>query len=353
MVKVNKIGRNAGAVSLALSLLTIFSATLYAGSERVEPPLPELHRAVISGELSKVKSLIERGADINKLDPHMGNSALHIAAQTDHTDIVKYLIEQGAFVNLQTPRSGFTPLMVAAWYSKSGNIQALFSDPEVNINLQTRTGAKAEDMVGGWDRNIEPQEAERYAKLAELFKQKREQLNRQVAEQKILNTIEDPSLTDAAKAKAVARLIGQGQDVNQRRPVYSSRNDWHTPLLVASREGDVEVVEVLLKHGADQTIPGYPMDAIAMHKAGYMGYPAIVKLLVEDKNGYKVLNAQGPNNGYTPLHDAIWHGNTKAAKAYIEGGASLSLTTYENDTPKALAERYQYQDIVTLIEQSK
>ncbi|ALO42680.1 ankyrin repeat domain-containing protein [Pseudoalteromonas phenolica] len=314
--------------------------------------LPALHQAVISGDLAKVKRLVSHGADINQLDSKMGNAPLHIAAQTDHTEIVKYLIEQGAFINLQTPRSGFTPLMVAAWYSKEANIKALFEYDELNINLKTRTGAMAEDMIGGWDRHIEPHEAELYNHLNAIFLAKRAELELQLSKQKILNIVEDSALDEDEKVKRIAVLISNGQDVNQRRPVYSSQNDWHTALLIAAREGYSKIVKLLLQHGADQTIPGYPMNAIAFHKAGYMGHPKVVELLLADKLAPLVLNAQGPNNGYTPLHDAIWHGNTEAAKVFLKGGAKQNLITYEKDTPLQLAERYQYDEIIKLIKGS-
>lgn len=313
--------------------------------------LPQLHQAVVSGDFAKVKSLVAAGADINQLDPLMGNAPVHIAAQTDHTEILKFLLDNGAFINLQTPRAGHSPLMVAAWYSKADNIKLLFSYPELNIELKTPTGAKAEQMVGGWDRRVEAHEAALYQKLKALFDQKRVEQQTLLAKQEILNTVENNSLSDKIKAEKIAKLIAQGHNVNQRRPVYSSGNDWHTPLLVAARQGNKQVVKVLLEHGADQTIPGYPMNAIAFHKAGYMGHPEIVKLLVNDAMAAQVLDAQGPNNGYTPLHDAIWHGNTDAAEIFIENGALLHLKTYEGDTPLALAKRYQYKGIVELLTQ--
>ena len=313
-------------------------------------PLPALHQAVITGDLAKVKSLITQGADINQLDPHMGNSPAHIAAQTDHTHILRYLLDHGAFINLQAPRSGFTPLMIAAWYSKPENIKLLFSYAELNIELKTPAGAKAENMVGGWDNHIEPREAKRYSKLAELFTKKRKQQSNLLSQQKILNTVEDKRLSEAERVDKIALLVTQGQDVDQRRPVYSNRNDWHTPLVVAAREGYAKIVKLLLENDADQTITGYPMDAIAFHKAAYMGRPEVIELLLADKRAATVLNAQGPNNGYTPLHDAIWHGNIKAARALIKGGAKLNLTTYEQDTPLELAKRYEYFEIIKFLE---
>lgn len=314
-----------------------------------KPELPRLHQAVISGDISLVKRLLSAGADVNQLDTRMGNSPLHIAAQTDHTQILALLIREGAFINLQAPRSGFTPLMIATWYSKPDNIIELFKHPELNIELTTPTGVKAEQLIGGWDKHITASEARRNDELAALFAQKRAQQQAMLAQQKILNVIENSAMSEAQKVTQITALLAAGQNVNQRQPVYSNRNDWHTPLLVAAREGYGSVVELLLAHNADQTIPGYPMNAIALHKAGYMGHAEIVRLLLNDIRAPLVLNAQGPNNGYTPLHDAIWHGHTEAATVFIQGGAQLQLKTYENDTPLDLAERYHYVPIIETI----
>ncbi|WP_289107332.1 ankyrin repeat domain-containing protein [uncultured Pseudoalteromonas sp.] len=329
-------------------LMILFSFKVYA--KTVEQQLPPLHQAIIKGDLRQVKQLVNNGADINRLDSHMGNSPAHIAAQSDYPDILKFLLDKGAFINLQTPRSGFTPLMVAAWYSKPKNINVLMSYPSLNLELKTPRGFKAESLVGGWDKSISPSEEKRYAALRQLFIDKNQHQEQLLSQQKILNVIEDTSLNERAKVEKINSLIAKGYNVNERRPVYSSGNDWHTPLLIASRDGYTEIVKTLLANGADQTIVGYPMDAIAFHKAGYMGHSEIVKLLLEAPKADEVLNSQGPNNGYTPLHDAIWHGNTAAAKAFINAGANQHLTTYEKDTPKQLATRYQYNDILKLLE---
>ena len=332
-----------------LMMCLLLTSQLSLAANDPKDALPALHQAVIAGDLAQVKRLVQKGADINQLDRLMGNSPLHIAAQTDHPDIVQYLLDQGAFINLATPRSGMTPLHVASWYSKPDNIQVLFASPELNIELKTPAGARAEDMVGGWDRNIEPHEARLYEQLRQLFVQKRAQQHALLESQTLLNTIDDPELSEAQKTSRITALLKAGAEVNQRRPVYSNRNDWHTPLLVAAREGYADIVKVLLAYGADQSIPGYPMNAITLHKAAYMGHPKVMAALLNDPNVGKILNAQGPNNGYTPLHDAIWHGNPDVAKQLIDAGAATNLETYEQDTPKELAERYDYQRIEALL----
>src|SRR2546421_4462753 len=57
-----------------------------------------LIEAAINDHLSVVKFLVERGADVNKVDAD-GSSALLAAAFGGHLPIVEYLIEHGADIN--------------------------------------------------------------------------------------------------------------------------------------------------------------------------------------------------------------------------------------------------------------
>ncbi|BBM87264.1 ankyrin repeat domain-containing protein [Candidatus Uabimicrobium amorphum] len=315
-----------------------------------EKKLPALHKAIIAGDMDAVKELIANGADVNELDRKMGNAPLHIAAQGDYPQIAKLLIESGAFVNLQTPRAGFSPLMIAVWYSKPQNIKELLKASDINIYLKTPQGVTAEQWVGGWDKDIDANEAKIIAEIKGIFAVYKKKQQQNIAAQKIMVVLLDKQLSVAAKAQQVKQLISKGYDVNTVQPVIGNGNDTHTPLLVAARSGYSEIVKMLLVAGADQTKTGYMMNAVAFHKACYMGHPEVLKLLVKDKNAHKVIDDQGPNNGYTPLHDAIWHGHTAAAKVLIEAGARTDLKTYEGDTPLDLAKRYKYTEIVKLLE---
>lgn len=144
-------------------------------------------------------------------------------------------------------------------------------------------------------------------------------------------------------------MIEQGEPVNTESYVTGTGNDRHSALLVAARDNYPNIVKMLLDAGADLGQRGYMMNAIPFHKAAYMGNPEVMRLLVKHKDAPKFIDDQGPNNGYTPLHDAIWHGHTEAAKVLIKAGAKLDLKTYEGDTPLDLAIRYQYSDIVEII----
>ena len=334
-------------------ITTILFITLNTAYADVQPQmsLPPLHQAIIKGDLYHVKMLINNGADINQLDAKMGNSPLHIAAQTDHTHIVRYLIQKGAFVNLQTPRSGFTPLMIAVWYAKDNNIKEIFKAKDLNINLRTPQGLRAEDWIGGFDQDLDQNEINLINKIKTLFKEYKKDLQKILDKQNIINTLLDQNLSIKNKTDLVSKFITKGENVNQIQPVIGNGNDTHTPLLISARSGYTKIVKLLLKANADQSLTGYQMNAIAFHKAAYKGHPEILKLLLSSKNAARLINDMGPNNGYTPLHDAIWHGNTEAAKVLIDAGARLDLKNYEGDTPLELAKRYKYNEIIEYLEQ--
>eukprot|EP00873_Tetraselmis_striata_P018846 jgi/Tetstr1/439110/TSEL_002975.t1 len=84
-----------------------------------------LHHAVIAGLSSLVATLIDAGADVDKLtwqsrtEADARTSPLHLACQAGRTDIVQQLVDAGATVSL-ADASKSTPLYWAAW---SGSVE--------------------------------------------------------------------------------------------------------------------------------------------------------------------------------------------------------------------------------------
>ncbi|WP_366664245.1 ankyrin repeat domain-containing protein [Vibrio coralliilyticus] len=75
----------------------------------------------------------------------------------------------------------------------------------------------------------------------------------------------------------------------------------------------------------------------ALHAAMFQGNTRIVELLIDA--GFDV-NAIGPRNGYTPLHDAVWGNNLPALKVLVANGGDISIKGHDGNTPleKAVAE---------------
>ena len=98
----------------------------------------DLGGAARQGELKKIKTLLDEGADLNgKYDK--GFTPLHWAATMNQVDAIKLLIDEGANVNL---RDGYqsTPLLLAAFFGNAESVESLLkrgADP----NLRNKDGA--------------------------------------------------------------------------------------------------------------------------------------------------------------------------------------------------------------------
>jgi quinoprotein dehydrogenase-associated probable ABC transporter substrate-binding protein len=85
----------------------------------------ELSNAVIGNDLDRVKFLVGKGADVNKVDDQ-GATPLTSAARQRHPEMIELLIAQGADVNL--PNSdGTTPLVAAVLRDHVPSIKVLLA----------------------------------------------------------------------------------------------------------------------------------------------------------------------------------------------------------------------------------
>ena len=118
-------------IMLTLSIVIIF----LSGYVLAEP----LHDAAKEGNLKKVKSLIEKGADVSVKNDR-GITPLHFAGTRGYKDIAELLISKGADVNAET-KKGYTPLH---WAAMDGHIKVadLLITGGANVN-SNKTPIKA------------------------------------------------------------------------------------------------------------------------------------------------------------------------------------------------------------------
>ena len=95
-----------------------------------------LHEAAWSGNLEKVKHLVDSGADVNWQDS-IGETALFGAASWGQIEVVRYLLSVGARHDLRESH-GFTPLHWAA----RGNLETL------KLLIEAGADTNAEDQLG-------------------------------------------------------------------------------------------------------------------------------------------------------------------------------------------------------------
>src|SRR5690606_9979866 len=95
----------------------IFGCTLAAASSSVlAGAYDDLIAAVYRDDTTAVMDLVNRGMDVNSVDP-AGNTLLHVAARNGNDALIAALIKQKANPNARN-RVGDTPLALAAYNGK-------------------------------------------------------------------------------------------------------------------------------------------------------------------------------------------------------------------------------------------
>lgn len=240
-----------------------------------------------------------------------------------------------------------TPLIAAVWYRKPAMVAFLLDQPGINVELVSVLGISARDFIDLGARDGDTYAERQNAEIRRLFDAYDAARAETLRSQQLFSALVDPELAAEGKTARVRELIADG---NTTAPVYSSGSDAHSPLLVAARDGLADAVAALLDAGADQTATDTYMHAVAVHKAGFMGHADVLRALVAAPRFDQVADAQGPYNGYTPLHDATWHGNTDAVRVLLGAGVRTDLVAWDGKTALDLAREYHYGDIVELLE---
>src|SRR5690606_22687009 len=161
-----------------------------------------LHVAIEAGDAAIAKLLLEAGADESAPD-RAGELPLMLAARVGEPAIAKALLDHGADVDAREPHYGQTPLMVAAREGHAAVVDVLL-DAGAEVDARTL----AEDPP----RFIPPSE----------------------------------SPAGLSKGIGIVRA-GWPEGRGKRFPAGGSK----TPLLYATREGHLDIVQQLIAHGAE------------------------------------------------------------------------------------------------------
>jgi ankyrin repeat protein len=137
-------------------------------------------------------------------------------------------------------------------------------------------------------------------------------------------------------------LIQQGANFE------TTRTGLH-PILLASKIGDLELLQLLLQKGANLFITNPQFHTNAFHYAAKYGHIHILKFLYKKNKNF--LN-QVDNEGWAAIHFSAHKGNFKTTKFLINLGAEKFMPDIYDQTPALLASYYNYMDIVDLFELS-
>ena len=272
--------------------------------------------AAMRGDRAAVRAALARKADVNAPQAD-GTTALHWAVEQDDVEMADVLIRAGARVALRT-REGITSLQLAAINGSAAMIDRLLkagADPNAALTPAGDTALMMAARTGTTG-------AIRVLAEAGANVNAKESWGGTTA----LHWAVSEGHADAAKA-----LIAAGADVNARSnyvapangrgfegrtPLPSSAeaktvefaSGWLTPLMIAAREGDVELARVLVAAGGDvNASAGDGKTALAM--AIFNGNYDLGSYLVEQKADVNKADAQR----FTPLFWAIDRRNMETA----------------------------------------
>lgn len=243
--------------------LTIVQSLLKAGSDPTQKgPSGEtmIMLAARNGSPEIVKLLAARGADINAKEPLRGTTALMWAAEQKHPEAVKALVEEGADVTAKSGPAGLPR-----------NYMATRVDTEaVNAHAQRQAAAAAAGRT--YDE--------------QLAWEKEHGISPRIASRRQQNRPQTPPTEAEDQDAVIAGLVGIG-------------GGGLTPLIFASREGDIVSAKILIDAGADVN--------------------------------------QVTNYGWTPLLTATNNRHYKLAIYLIDRGANVNLANKGAWTPLYLA----------------
>ncbi|PWU06070.1 MAG: hypothetical protein C5B51_13105 [Terriglobia bacterium] len=338
-----------------------------------ETPLMEAAR---TGNLAAVKLLVEHGAQVNARETLRQTTAIMWAAEQDHADIVRYLAASGADVNAQSainePKKrygvnykgteaktgGLNSLVLAAREGALGSLAALI-DAKADVNKRTGDGSTAMLVAiqnGHYDiarylleHGADPNLANEKGWNPLYLAVKHRNIE--------TGTIPVPNANQALDF--IKMLLDHGADTNQRLKANTEirngqRATWlneagATPFLRAALCGDIEVMRLLLAHGADPkiTTEDHTTPLMAAAGVGYSDGFIHDRSVEETVDAMKLILDLGADvnaandQGLTALHGAAHKAALEEIQLLVDRGGNLAIKdkgskAYGADTPGLL-----------------
>jgi ankyrin repeat protein len=247
-----------------------------------------LHWAAYRDDLETAGLLIRAGADVNVTN-ELGIAPLYLACENGNAVMVETLLRSGANPAAALP-SGETALMTAARSGSAGAVTALIAHG---------ADVHAREKVDG-------QTALMWA------------VSQQHPE--VVQALINAGASVKARSDVRRQVVTHGGARGAEEDIAVMEEGGFTPLLFASRVGDVSSARLLLVAGADVN-DATPDGASALVVAAHSGHTALTSFLLE-----KGADPNAARAGYTALHVAVLRGDPEMVKAILARGANPNVS---------------------------
>ena len=349
----------------------VLEALLKAGAD-VESPTPEGQTALMAvartGKVDAARLLLKHRANPNATEQWGGQTALMWAAAQSQPEMIRVLIKGGAKVDMRATvhdwqrrvtaegrpkdmnRGGFTALLYAARESCIPCAKELL-DQGADINLGDPDGVTPLIVALTnihWDMGKFLIERGADVNLWDFYGQTPLYAAVDMNTLPKGRRVELPALDETSGLDVITMLLDRGANPN---PQLKLRLPWRqvpydrytepmlnigvTPLIRASKAGDIPVIKLLLAHGALPNLPNFNGDTplMAACAKGWINSPTRGANYSEDQalEVYDLLRAAGADVNArthfneTALHSAALRGWNRIVKKLIADGAELDV----------------------------
>ncbi|XP_014326553.2 ankyrin repeat and SOCS box protein 2-like [Xiphophorus maculatus] len=262
-----------------------------------------LFTAAQNGQMAALRFLIKHGADVNT-QADDGATALYEAAKMGHQEVVQMLLSLKADAN-KPGKTGMLPLHIAAQRGSDAIVSMLI--PVTSKARVRRTGISPLHLAA--ERNRDD--------VLEMLIEAGFDVNAQLSEERT-RLYEDRRSTALYFAvinnntEAARMLLAAGADPNL---------DMFRPLMVASRMGCIQIVKLLVEHGADinAAIPTHPTTFPAVYMFSMKYLPLFKYLLDHGGHALPCFHCRYGGRPHPPLKTSRSNWNEDADRPAAQG----------------------------------
>lgn len=273
-----------------------------------------LLEAAREGDLERVRALLAQGADTAAVDQD-SYTALHLAAEDGHTEIIECLLAHGANTEASA-KYGITALHSAILFGHSNPVEALLAggaQTEANITMPI-----SRDLPYPYPKRT-PKGRGRYRHFT--------------TGHTALHLAARNGEVEILKILLVAGAQTEAEDETGNRPLHC-----------AARSGHLETVKVLLAGGAEMEAVDH-WDCTPLHKAVHDGDSRVLKELLTAGANVKAVDSIG----WTAFHHAVAFEEPEIVQILLSAGVEIDARTADGKTAYTLASERTHKDIVKMI----